>query len=86
MARLDVHQGDHGQVRAEAGRRPGGHDGHGLARRHALDEAAARFGWPAPFAGLGSPASAALTRERLGWRPVHPSLLADLEEGHYWEA
>ncbi|MGI5341826.1 SDR family oxidoreductase [Streptomyces sp. CA-181903] len=48
------------------------------------DEAAAHFGWLTPFAGLDSPASATLTRERLGWRPVRPGLLADLEEGHYW--
>ncbi|MFI0742942.1 SDR family oxidoreductase [Streptomyces sp. NPDC021100] len=49
------------------------------------DEAAAHFGWLAPFAGLDAPTSGALTRERLGWRPVRPGLLADLEEGHYWQ-
>ncbi|MGK5641986.1 SDR family oxidoreductase [Streptomyces sp. URMC 126] len=49
------------------------------------DEAAAHFGWLTPFAGLDVPVSSALTRERLGWRPTRPGLLADLEEGHYVE-
>ncbi|MBZ4324090.1 SDR family oxidoreductase [Streptomyces huiliensis] len=49
-------------------------------------EAATHFGWLTPFVGLDVPASSALTRERLGWRPVRSGLLADLEEGHYFEA
>ncbi len=43
------------------------------------DEAAQHFGWLAPFAGADCPASSAITRERLGWRPTGPSLIADLE-------
>jgi hypothetical protein len=27
----------------------------------------------------------ALTRELLGWEPVHPELIAELDEGHYVE-
>jgi nucleoside-diphosphate-sugar epimerase len=42
------------------------------------------FGWIAAFYRLDAPASNALTRERLGWEPVHPGLIADLEEGHYF--
>jgi nucleoside-diphosphate-sugar epimerase len=42
------------------------------------------FGWIAGFYRLDAPASSALTRERLGWEPVHPGLIADLEVGHYF--
>lgn len=43
------------------------------------EEAGAFFGWLAAFAALDTPASSAQTRERLGWRPSGPGLLADLE-------
>jgi nucleoside-diphosphate-sugar epimerase len=43
------------------------------------EEAAAHFGWFSLFAGLDCPASSALTQERLGWRPVETTMLADLE-------
>ena len=36
------------------------------------------------FFGLDAPASSALTQERLGWRPVRPGLIEDLEQGHYF--
>jgi nucleoside-diphosphate-sugar epimerase len=48
-------------------------------------EAAEHFGWLGGFAGLDGPASSALTRERLGWRPVGPGLIADLERAHNLE-
>ena len=48
-------------------------------------EAAEHFGWLGIFAGLDGPASSALTRERLGWRPVGPGLIADLERAHNLE-
>ena len=35
------------------------------------------------FFGLDLPASSAITQEALGWTPSGPSLLADLEAGHY---
>ena len=44
------------------------------------DEAQAHFGWLAMFAGFDMPASAALTRQRLGWHPTGPGLIADLEQ------
>ncbi|MGP8002060.1 MAG: SDR family oxidoreductase [Streptosporangiaceae bacterium] len=47
-------------------------------------EAEGHFGAFALFAGMDCPASSALTQELLGWRPVHPGLLADLEAGHYF--
>ena len=46
-------------------------------------EAAVHFGWLGPFAGLDLPASSAWTRERLGWEPTGPSLIADLERMDY---
>jgi nucleoside-diphosphate-sugar epimerase len=47
------------------------------------DEAGAHFGWLAPFIGMDMPASSAWTRERLGWRPEGPDLLADLRRMDY---
>lgn len=43
------------------------------------EEAAGHFGWLAPLAAIDMPASSALTRERLGWLPTGPGLIADLE-------
>ncbi len=43
------------------------------------EQAPAHFGWLAAFAGFDMPASSALTRERLGWQPTGPTLLADLQ-------
>ena len=39
-----------------------------------------------PSSPSDSPASNALTRELLGWQPTHPGLLADLDQGHYWNS
>jgi nucleoside-diphosphate-sugar epimerase len=30
------------------------------------------------------PASSAITRELLGWKPTHPGLIEDIEQGHYF--
>ncbi len=49
------------------------------------EEAADHFGWIARFFGIDGPASSAQTRERLGWRPVQPGLIADLDAEHYFE-
>src|SRR5580692_4633435 len=49
------------------------------------EEAADHFGWMALFFGIDGPASSAQTRERLGWRPVQPGLIADLNAEHYFE-
>jgi nucleoside-diphosphate-sugar epimerase len=43
------------------------------------DEVAAHFGWMAMFAGLDMPASSAITQKKLGWTPVGPGLIADLD-------
>ncbi|MDT7810183.1 MAG: hypothetical protein QOJ42_99 [Acidobacteriaceae bacterium] len=50
------------------------------------EEAPAHFGWLAMFAGFDMPASSAQTRQRLGWRPTGPGLIADLEQMRYFEA
>ena len=47
-------------------------------------EAKEHFGWMAFFFGLDLAASSALTRERLGWHPTRPGLLADLDQEHYF--
>ncbi|QWU13779.1 Nucleoside-diphosphate-sugar epimerase [Paenibacillus sophorae] len=49
------------------------------------EEADAHFGFLGAIAALDNPTSSALTQERLGWRPVHPTLISDLEEGHYFK-
>jgi nucleoside-diphosphate-sugar epimerase len=45
----------------------------------APEEAATHFGWLAHFVGWDIPASSAITREKLGWNPTGPGLIADLE-------
>ena len=47
------------------------------------EEAAAHFGWWGLFAGGDLSASSALTREKLGWKPTGPGLLADLQQMDY---
>ena len=42
------------------------------------------FGWLGMILAIDQPASAALTRELLGWRPVQPGLIEDLDKGHYF--
>ncbi|MFF2383015.1 SDR family oxidoreductase [Streptomyces sp. NPDC058108] len=49
-------------------------------------DAAGHFTWLASFLGVDSPASHALTGELVGWEPVHPGLLEDLDKGHYFAA
>lgn len=48
------------------------------------EEADDHFGWLAQFVSVDAPASSALTRERMGWNPIHPLLIADLDQGHYF--
>lgn len=49
------------------------------------EEAAAHFGAFAAFTQLDVPASSQLTQQRLGWQPTQNTLLADLEQGHYFD-
>jgi nucleoside-diphosphate-sugar epimerase len=50
------------------------------------EKAQSHFGWLAMFAGADMPASSALTRQRLGWRPTGPGLIADLEQMRWPES
>lgn len=54
------------------------------AVRKSRDEAAEHFGWIAAFFGLDVPASAEITREKLGWQPDQPGLIDDLNTGSYF--
>jgi len=49
------------------------------------EEAADHFGWMGFIVGADVLASSAITQERLGWRPVQPSLMTDLERAHNLE-
>jgi nucleoside-diphosphate-sugar epimerase len=44
------------------------------------------FGFLANVVTLSFPASNLITRRTLGWEPTQPSLLADLDNGHYFPA
>ena len=48
------------------------------------EDAAGHFGWLAGMLAADVPASSALTRELLGWRPTEPGLIDDLDKGHYF--
>lgn len=48
--------------------------------------AAGHFGWLGHFAAMDVPASAALTRTRLGWQPTGPGLIEELEQDIYFAA
>jgi nucleoside-diphosphate-sugar epimerase len=50
------------------------------------EKAQSHFGWLAMFAGADMPASSALTRQRLGWSPTGPGLVADLEQMRWPES
>ncbi len=49
-------------------------------------EAQAHFGWLAMFVSYDMPASSAQTRQRLGWHPTGPGLIADLEQMRWPQA
>jgi nucleoside-diphosphate-sugar epimerase len=48
------------------------------------EESSSHFGWIGHFFGMDSPASSAQTQERLGWHPVQPGLISDLDAEHYF--
>jgi nucleoside-diphosphate-sugar epimerase len=42
------------------------------------------FGFMGQILAIDQPASSALTRDLLGWRPTRPGLIEDMELGHYF--
>jgi nucleoside-diphosphate-sugar epimerase len=50
------------------------------------EDAAERFSFLGGFIALDSPASGTITEELLDWRPTHPGLIEDLEQGHYFRS
>ncbi|MER5795479.1 NAD-dependent epimerase/dehydratase family protein [Streptomyces sp. NPDC001980] len=48
------------------------------------DEADGHFGFLGAILARDSPASSTRTQQRLGWQPVRPGLIADIEDGHYF--
>jgi hypothetical protein len=48
-------------------------------------DAGEHFTWLAGFLGADSPASSTLTQKLVGWHPAQPGLIADLDEGHYFQ-
>ena len=49
-------------------------------------QAAAQLGWIGHFSAIDTPASSALTRERMGWNPTQATLLEDVDQGHYFRS
>ena len=49
-----------------------------------LSEADDQFGFLGRVLTFDCPSSSALTQERFGWHPEQPGLLADMEQGHYF--
>lgn len=49
------------------------------------EEAAGHFGWLGGFAGWDLTGSSEFTKQKLGWQPTEPGLIADLENMRYFE-
>ncbi|GAA3575450.1 SDR family oxidoreductase [Amycolatopsis ultiminotia] len=49
------------------------------------EQAKEYVGWLGGFWGIDGPASATITRDLVGWQPRGTGLIADLEEGHYFD-
>jgi len=47
-------------------------------------DAGAHFGFLSAFVSADNPTSSKQTQELLGWRPEGPGLIADIEQGHYF--
>lgn len=46
---------------------------------------ATHFGWFTHFASLNNPTSSQITRDILGWKPVHQDLLTDIDTAGYFK-
>jgi len=54
------------------------------AKSITAEEAPQYLGFLAAFAGLDNPTSNDRTRELLGWEPIHPGWVEDVQTGHYF--
>jgi nucleoside-diphosphate-sugar epimerase len=50
-----------------------------------IEQAVEHFGWIGNFFAKDCAASSTLTQQRLGWHPVHLSLLEDIDQSHYFK-
>jgi nucleoside-diphosphate-sugar epimerase len=48
------------------------------------EDAGEHFSFLGAFVALDNLVSSVRTRSELGWRPTHPGLIEDLDEGHYF--
>jgi nucleoside-diphosphate-sugar epimerase len=51
----------------------------------AAEDAGEHFSFLGAFVSLDNPTSSELTRQWLDWQPIHPGLIADLDQGHYFD-
>ena len=51
-----------------------------------VEDAGEHFGFLGSVYSLDIAASSILTQQFLGWQPVQPGLLADIEQGHYFKS
>jgi nucleoside-diphosphate-sugar epimerase len=49
------------------------------------EDAGEHFSFLGAFVSLDNPTSSELTRQSLDWQPSHPSLIEDLDQGHYFD-
>jgi nucleoside-diphosphate-sugar epimerase len=70
---------------APAGTRLHGFADEGVPFRDIAEAIGAHFGWLGGLVPLDIPASSTMTQKLLAWRPQHPGLIADLDEGHYFK-
>ncbi len=47
----------------------------------APEGAVAHFGWLGMFIGVDMPATSRITQDKLGWKPTHRGLIADIATG-----
>jgi nucleoside-diphosphate-sugar epimerase len=50
----------------------------------AAEDAGQHFGFLAHLVSVDNPTSSGLTQQRLGWKPEGTPLIADIEQGHYF--
>jgi len=49
------------------------------------DRAVDHFGWIGRFFGVDCRASSLATQQLVGWKPMQPGLIADLDAGYYFQ-